>query len=71
LIYWLFFHLSKLGFSIRGTKGFDFWDQCVAMLFCQLGQVHSLLEICGGLASCFGKARHLGIQKDPKRSILA
>jgi hypothetical protein len=25
------------------------------MLFCQLGQAHSLREICNGLASCFGK----------------
>ena len=55
----------------RGAKGFDCWDQFVAMLFCQLGQAHSLREICGGLASCFGKARHLGIQKAPKRSTLA
>jgi hypothetical protein len=55
----------------RGAKGFDCWEQFVAMLFCQLGQAHSLREICGGLASCFGKARHLGIQKAPKRSTLA
>jgi hypothetical protein len=55
----------------RGAKGFDCWDQFVAMLFCQLGQAHSLREICGGLASCFGKAKHLGIQKAPKRSTLA
>ncbi len=38
----------------RGAKGFSCWDQFVAMLFCQLGQAHSLREICGGLASCFG-----------------
>jgi hypothetical protein len=41
------------------------------MLFCQLGQAHSLREICGGLASCFGKARHLGLQAAPKRSTLS
>jgi len=41
------------------------------MLFCQLGQAHSLREICGGLASCFGKAKHLGIKKAPKRSTLS
>ena len=52
----------------RSTKGFSCWDQFVAMLFCQLGQAHSLREICGGLASCFGKAKHLGIKKAPKRS---
>lgn len=55
----------------RGAKGFTCWDQFVAMLFCQLGQAHSLREICGGLASCFGKAKHLGIKKAPKRSTLS
>ncbi len=55
----------------RGAKGFSCWDQFVAMLFCQLGQAHSLREICGGLANCFGKARHLGLQKAPKRSTLS
>ncbi len=55
----------------RGAKGFSCWDQFVAMLFCQLGQAHSLREICGGLASCFGKAKHLGLQGAPKRSTLS
>lgn len=55
----------------RGAKGFSCWDQFVAMLFCQLGQAHSLREICGGLASCFGKAKHLGIKAAPKRSTLS
>jgi hypothetical protein len=55
----------------RGAKGFSCWDQFVAMLFCQLGQAHSLREICGGLASCFGKAKHLGLQSAPKRSTLS
>jgi hypothetical protein len=55
----------------RGAKGFSCWDQFVAMLFCQLGQAHSLREICGGLSSCFGKAKHLGLQKAPKRSTLS
>ncbi len=55
----------------RGAKGFGCWDQFVAMLFCQLGQAHSLREICGGLASCFGKAKHLGLRQAPKRSTLS
>ncbi len=55
----------------RGAKGFSCWDQFVAMLFCQLGQAHSLREICGGLASCFGKAKHLGLKRAPKRSTLS
>ena len=55
----------------RNAKGFSCWDQFVAMLFCQLGQAHSLREICGGLATCFGKAKHLGLKASPKRSTLS
>jgi hypothetical protein len=55
----------------RGVEGFGCWDQFLAMLFCQLGQAHSVREICGGLASCFVKARHLGLKKAPKRSTLS
>ena len=53
------------------AKGFSSWGHYVAMLFCQLGQAHSLREICNGLASCFGKLRHLGIEGAAKRSTLA
>ncbi len=53
------------------ARGFTSWGQFVAMLFCQLGRAHSLREICGGLASCEGKLRHLGISQAPKRSTLA
>ncbi|MFN3467479.1 MAG: IS4 family transposase, partial [Candidatus Brocadiales bacterium] len=55
----------------KGAKGFTSWGHFVAMLFCQLGQAHSLREICNGLGSCFGKLRHLGISGSPKRSTLA
>ncbi len=55
----------------RASKGFSCWDQFVAMLFCQLGQAHSLREICGGLATCLGKLKHLGINDAPKRSTLS
>jgi hypothetical protein len=55
----------------KGAKGFNCWDQFVAMLFCQLGQAHSLREICGGLASCFGKSKHLGLQGAPNKSTLS
>ena len=57
--------------SERGAKGFTCWSQFVAMLFCQLGQAHSLREICGGLSSCFGKLIHLGIASVPTRSTLS
>jgi len=53
------------------AKGFSSWGHYVAMLFCQLGQAHSLREISNGLASCFGKLKHLGISRGPKRSTLA
>lgn len=55
----------------RHARGFDCWTQFVAMLFCQLGQAHSLREICGGLASCEGKLQQLGVAGAPKRSTLA
>jgi hypothetical protein len=55
----------------RGAKGFTSWGQFVAMQFCQLGRAHSLREICGGLASCEGKLKHLGIPEAPKKSTLA
>jgi hypothetical protein len=55
----------------KGVKGFSCWAQFLAMLFCQLGQAHSLREITGGLATCMGKLRHLGIDTAPKRSTLS
>ena len=45
----------------RHCRGFSSWSQFVAMLFCQLGRAHSLREITGGLRSCEGKLKHLGI----------
>ena len=55
----------------RGAKGFTSWGQFVAMQFCQFGRAHSLREICGGLASCEGKLKHLGVPEAPKKSTLA
>ena len=55
----------------RHARGFTSWGQFMAMLFCQLGRAHSLREICGGLACCEGKLKHLGIPVAPKRSTLA
>jgi hypothetical protein len=55
----------------RGAKGFSSWEQFVAMLFCQLGQAHSLRKITGGLATCLGKLKHLGINRAPNRSTLS
>ena len=54
----------------RHARGFTSWGQFVAMLFCQLGRAHTLREICGGLASCEGKLKHLGIPGAPKKSTL-
>ncbi|MGD9578623.1 MAG: IS4 family transposase [Syntrophorhabdus sp.] len=55
----------------KKAKGFTSWNQFVAMIFCQLGQAHSLREICGGLATCLGKVKHLGIKDAPSRSTLS
>jgi hypothetical protein len=55
----------------RHARGFTCWGQFIAMMFCQLGQAHSLREICGGLAACEGKLRHLGLCGAPPRSTLA
>lgn len=55
----------------KRAKGFTSWQQFVGMLFCQLGQAHSLREICGGLASCLGKIKHLGVDRAPNRSTLS
>jgi hypothetical protein len=57
--------------SDYSAKGFSSWGQFVAMLFCQFGRAHSLREICGGLASCEGKLKHLGVSDSPRRSTLA
>jgi Domain of unknown function (DUF4372)/Transposase DDE domain len=54
----------------RHAKGFLCWSQFVSMLFCQLGRAHSLREISGGLRSCEGKLKHLGITA-PSHSTLA
>ena len=55
----------------RHARGFTCWGQFVAMLFCQLGRAQSLREICGGLAACEGKLKHLGLPQAPPRSTLA
>lgn len=55
----------------RHARGFSSWTQFVAMLFCQIGRAHSLREICGGLASCEGKLKHLGVLRPPNKSTLA
>jgi transposase len=55
----------------RHARGFTCWGQFVALLFCQLGQARSLREICGGLAGCEGKLKHLGVPKAPNKSTLS
>lgn len=61
--------VSRYG-TERHARGFTSWEQFVSMLYCQLGRAQSLREICDGLRSVEGKARHLGIDA-PKRSTLA
>jgi hypothetical protein len=55
----------------RYAKKFSSWDHFVAMLFCQLAQAKSLREICGGLACCLGKLRHLAMRGAPNKSTLS
>ena len=66
-----FYHLVSKHGSESYSKGYSSWDQFVAMLFCQLAQAKSLREICGGLACCLGKLKHLGITKGPNKSTLS
>ena len=65
-----FQHMVKENHAERHAKGFTCWGQFVAMLFCQLGRAHSLREISGGLRSCEGKLKHLGMTA-PSHSTLA
>ena len=55
----------------RHSRGFSSWTHCISMMFCQLGHAQSLREITGGLAACFGKLKHLGVDEAPKRSTLS
>jgi len=64
-----FQHLVTITQAERHAKGFTCWGQFVAMLFCQLGRAHSLREITGGLRSCEGKLKHLGITAPPHSTL--
>ena len=55
--------------SERHARGFTSWSQFVSMLFCQLGRAFSLREISGGLRSCEGKLKHLGISAPPHSTL--
>lgn len=68
---WQFESFVRETHSSKRIKGFNCWDQFVSMIFCQLGQAHTLREICGGLATSLGKMIHLGMKKAPSRSTLA
>ncbi len=67
---WEFQKLVQETKSERHARGFSSWSQFVSMVFCQLGRAHSLREISGGLRSCEGKLKHLGISA-PSHSTLA
>jgi hypothetical protein len=65
-----FQHMVRETHAEHGAKGFTCWAQFVSMLFCQLGRAHSLREITGGLRSCEGKLKHLGLTAAPSHSTL-
>jgi len=54
------------GFSCHSLGGGSLFP----WFFCQLGRANSLREIAGGLRSCEGKLKHLGISA-PSHSTLA
>ncbi|HID38311.1 MAG TPA: IS4 family transposase [Calditrichaeota bacterium] len=66
-----FYELVFKYHSERYAKRFSSWDHFLSMLFCQLAQAKSLREICGGLACCMGKLRHLGMRRTPNKSTLS
>jgi hypothetical protein len=66
-----FYELVYRHCSERYAKKFSSWDHFVAMLFCQLAQAKSLREICGGLACCLGKLKHLAMTTAPNKSTLS
>jgi len=55
----------------KSVKKFRSWDHFVSMMFCQLAQAKSLREIAGGLATCNGKLKHLGMKEAPNKSTLS
>ncbi len=66
-----FMHLVSKHNAEHRAKGFSCWTQLVSMLFCHMAHADSLREICGGLACCLGKLKHLGISKAPNKSTLS
>ena len=66
-----FAHLVAKHQAEYRSKGFTCWTQLVSMLFCHMAHADSLREICGGLACCIGKLRHLGVSKAPNKSTLS
>lgn len=66
-----FMHLVSNHHAEHRAKGFSCWTQLVSMLFCHIAHADSLREICGGLACCLGKLKHLGISKVPNKSTLS
>ena len=66
-----FYELVYRHQSERFAKKFNSWDHFVSMLFCQIAQAKSLREICGVLACCMGKMRHLGMKQAPNKSTLS
>lgn len=66
-----FMHLVSKHNAERHAKGFSCWTQLVSMLFCHIAHADSLREICGGMACCLGKLKHLGIGNAPNKSTLS
>lgn len=57
--------------SDRNCKGFSSWDHLLSMVFCGVGNCHSLREVCAAFLGLKGKTEHLGMNKIPRRSTLS
>lgn len=55
----------------KGIKKFSCWDHFVTMLFCRLGQAHSLRNMRGGLSTALEKVVHWGVKGSTQQNNLA
>lgn len=57
--------------SDRFCKGFTSWDHLLSMVFCTMGNCHSLREVSAAFLGSKGKVEQWGLKKLPKRSTLS
>lgn len=57
--------------SDKYSKGINSWTHFISMLFCHIGQVHSVRDIASGLMSTTGNISHLGVERAPCKSTIS